>query len=95
MSADAEFDPRRIAEVLNSHRVVYVLVGVYAAQLSAPGHPHTTRGRNRGHASAAGLGVSLREVYCSPSTPSSFPRTSVNPWSTFHGYLLYPVLGAW
>ena len=38
MNANA-FDPRRIVEVLNQHRVEYVLVGGYAAQLYGARRP--------------------------------------------------------
>ncbi len=38
MTAD-EFDPQRIVEVLNRHRVEYVLVGGYAAQLYGARRP--------------------------------------------------------
>lgn len=39
MTATDRFDPRRIVEVLDSHRVEYVLVGGYAAQLYGARRP--------------------------------------------------------
>jgi hypothetical protein len=64
VSADAEFDPRRIAEVLNRHRVVYVLVGVCEAHLSAR---RCTSGRRSSH----------RREHLIPPRPSE-PQREVN-----------------
>jgi hypothetical protein len=73
-----EFDPRRIVAVLNSHRVEYVLVGGYAAQLYGARRPTydidiapstTLENLNRLSAALRELGAGIRVDGMADSLP--------------------------